>query len=118
MTTNAELAARFEEFADLLEADDVEYKPRAYRRAAENIRAHPSPIADRVESGDHEAVENIEGVGDAISSKIIEYVETGGIDELEARREELPIDIADITRIEGSAPKPQGRSIANSACRR
>jgi DNA polymerase (family 10) len=108
MTTNAELAARFEEFADLLEADDVEYKPRAYRRAAENIRAHPSPIADRVESGDHEAVENIEGVGDAISSKIIEYVETGGIDELEARREELPIDIADITRIEGVGPKTAG----------
>ncbi|MFC6768988.1 helix-hairpin-helix domain-containing protein, partial [Natrinema soli] len=108
MTTNAELAARFEEFADLLEADDVEYKPRAYRRAAENIRAHPSPIADRVESGDHEAVENIEGVGDAISSKIIEYVETGEIDELEALREELPIDIADITRIEGVGPKTAG----------
>ncbi|PGF17576.1 DNA polymerase/3'-5' exonuclease PolX [Natrinema sp. CBA1119] len=108
MTTNAELAARFEEFADLLEADDVEYKPRAYRRAAENIRAHPSPIADRVESGDHEVVENIEGVGDAISSKIIEYVETGEIDELEALREELPIDIADITRIEGVGPKTAG----------
>ncbi|WP_254530847.1 DNA polymerase/3'-5' exonuclease PolX [Natrinema gelatinilyticum] len=109
MTTNAELAARFEEFADLLEADDVEYKPRAYRRAAENIRAFPSPIADRVEAGDHEAVENIEGVGDAISSKIIEYVETGDIDELEELRAELPIDMADLTRIEGIGPKTAGK---------
>jgi len=109
MTTNAELAARFEEFADLLEADGVEYKPRAYRRAAENVRSHPSPIADRVDAGDHEAVENIEGVGDAIASKIIEYVETGSIEELEELRAELPIDMADITRIEGVGPKTAGK---------
>ncbi|QCW02402.1 DNA polymerase/3'-5' exonuclease PolX [Natrinema pallidum] len=109
MATNAELAARFEEFADLLEADGVEYKPRAYRRAAENIRAHPSPIADRIEAGDREAVETIDGVGDAISSKIVEYVETGEIDELEALRAELPIDITEITRIEGVGPKTAGK---------
>ncbi|MGQ3413258.1 DNA polymerase/3'-5' exonuclease PolX [Natrinema sp. LN54] len=109
MTTNAELAARFEEFADLLEADGVDYKPRAYRRAAENIRSHPSPLADRIEAGDHETVENIDGVGDAISSKIIEYVETGSIDELEELQADLPIDIADITRIEGVGPKTAGK---------
>ncbi|QCC60482.1 DNA polymerase/3'-5' exonuclease PolX [Natrinema thermotolerans] len=109
MTTNAEIAARFEEFADLLEADDVEYKPRAYRRAAENVRAHPSPIADRVAAGDREVLENIDGVGDAISAKIVEYVETGGIEELEELRAELPIDIADITRIEGVGPKTAGK---------
>ncbi|AGB31875.1 PHP domain protein [Natrinema pellirubrum DSM 15624] len=109
MTTNAEIAARFEEFADLLEADDVEYKPRAYRRAAENVRAHPSPIADRVADGDREVLENIDGVGDAISSKIVEYVETGEIEELAELRAELPIDIADITRIEGVGPKTAGK---------
>ncbi|TMT86613.1 DNA polymerase/3'-5' exonuclease PolX [Haloterrigena sp. H1] len=109
MTTNAELAARFEEFADLLEADGVEYKPRAYRRAAENVRAHPSPIADRVDAGDRGAVENIDGVGDAIASKIVEYVETGSIEELAELRAELPIDMADITRIEGVGPKTAGK---------
>jgi DNA polymerase (family 10) len=109
MATNAEIAGRFEEFADLLEADDVEYKPRAYRRAAENIRSYPSPIADRIEAGDREAVENIDGVGDAIASKIVEYVETGAIEELEELRAELPIDIADITRIEGVGPKTAGK---------
>ncbi|SEV83602.1 DNA polymerase/3'-5' exonuclease PolX [Natrinema salifodinae] len=109
MATNAEIAARFEEFADLLEADDVEYKPRAYRRAAENVRTHPSPIADRVEAGDEAVLEEIDGVGDAIASKIVEYVETGGIDELEELRENLPIDIADITRIEGVGPKTAGK---------
>ncbi|WP_306052248.1 DNA polymerase/3'-5' exonuclease PolX [Natronococcus wangiae] len=109
MTTNAELAGRFEEFADLLEADDVEYKPRAYRRAAESIRAHPTPIAGHVEAGDVDEIENIDHVGDAIASKIVEYVETGEIEELEELRAELPIDIADITRIEGVGPKTAGK---------
>ncbi|MDQ2049691.1 DNA polymerase/3'-5' exonuclease PolX [Natronolimnohabitans sp. A-GB9] len=109
MATNAEIAGRFEEFADLLEADDVEYKPRAYRRAAENIRAHPVPIADRIEDGDEAILEEIDGVGDAISAKIVEYVETGAIEELEELRAELPIDIADITRIEGVGPKTAGK---------
>jgi DNA polymerase (family 10) len=109
MATNAEIAARFEEFADLLEADDVEYKPRAYRRAADNVRAHPSSIADYVAAGDRESIEGIDGVGDAIAAKIVEYVETGGIEELEELRAELPIDVADITRIEGVGPKTAGK---------
>ncbi|WP_255168146.1 helix-hairpin-helix domain-containing protein [Natrononativus amylolyticus] len=108
MTTNAELAARFEEFADLLEANDVEYKPRAYRRAAEAISAHPAPIANYVESGNEAAIGEIEGVGDAISAKIVEYVETGEIEELEELRAELPVDIADLTRVEGVGPKTVG----------
>ncbi|MFC4543471.1 DNA polymerase/3'-5' exonuclease PolX [Halosolutus amylolyticus] len=109
MATNAEIAGRFEEFADLLEADDVEYKPRAYRRAADNIRAHPTPIADYVAAGDRDTIEDIDGVGDAIASKIVEYVETGEIEELEELRADLPIDIADITRIEGVGPKTAGK---------
>ncbi|MCU4925611.1 helix-hairpin-helix domain-containing protein [Halobacteria archaeon AArc-dxtr1] len=108
MATNAELAARFEEFADLLEADDVAYKPRAYRRAAENVRAHPIPIANRIDAGDEDAVSDIEGVGDAISAKIVEYVETGGIEELEELRAELPVDMAALTRVEGVGPKTVG----------
>ncbi|MHC3437946.1 DNA polymerase/3'-5' exonuclease PolX [Natrialbaceae archaeon A-gly3] len=109
MTTNAELAARLEEFADLLEADDVEYKPRAYRRAAENVRAYPIPIAERIDAGEEEAVENIDGVGDAIAAKLIEYVRTGAIEELEELRAELPVDMADLTRIEGVGPKTVGK---------
>jgi DNA polymerase (family X) len=109
MTTNAELAGRFEEFADLLEADDVEYKPRAYRRAAESVRAHPTPIADYVGADDRESIETLDHVGDAIASKIVEYVETGEIEELEELRAELPIDIADLTRIEGVGPKTAGK---------
>jgi DNA polymerase (family 10) len=107
MTRNAEVAALFEEFADRLEAMDVEYKPRAYRRAAENIRAHATDIRALAEEG-QDAVEEIQGVGDAISSKVVEYFETGRIEELEELREELPVDIEALTAVEGVGPKTIG----------
>ena len=107
MTRNAEVADLFEEFADRLEAMDVEYKPQAYRRAAENIRANATDIEVLAERG-QDAVEEIQGVGDAIASKVVEYFETGEITELEDLREELPVDIASLTTVEGVGPKTVG----------
>jgi DNA polymerase (family 10) len=107
VTNNEEVAAVFEEMADRLEATDVAYKPRAYRRAAENIRSHPVPVADLART-DPDALEEIEGVGEAIAEKIIEYVETDAIEELEELRTELPADIVALTRVEGVGPKTVG----------
>ncbi|WP_254543333.1 DNA polymerase/3'-5' exonuclease PolX [Halomarina pelagica] len=105
---NEELAALFEEFAALLEAQDVEYKPRAYRQAAENIRSHPEPVADLARRGGTDAVKEVNRVGDAIASKVVEYVETGEIEELEELRAELPVDMAALTSVEGVGPKTVG----------
>ncbi|WP_066413989.1 DNA polymerase/3'-5' exonuclease PolX [Halorubrum aethiopicum] len=107
MSRNDEVAALLEEFADRLEATGVEYKPTAYRRAAENVREHPTPIEDLAAEGE-EAVAEIDRVGDAIASKIVEYVETGEIAELEELREELPVEIEALTAIEGVGPKTVG----------
>ncbi|MFC7070916.1 DNA polymerase/3'-5' exonuclease PolX [Halobaculum lipolyticum] len=105
---NAEVAALFEEFADLLEAQDVAYKPSAYRRAAENIRDHPRAVEDMAAEGGEEAVAEIDHVGDAIAAKIVEYLDTGGIEELEELRADLPVDMAALTRVEGVGPKTVG----------
>ncbi|SFR40398.1 DNA polymerase (family 10) [Halogeometricum rufum] len=108
MSRNDEVASLFEEFADLLEAQDVEYKPNTYRRAAENIRDYPRPVEElAAEGGD--AVGEIQGVGDAISAKVVEYFETGSIEELDELRAELPVDMATLTSVEGVGPKTVGR---------
>ena len=107
MSRNAEVAGLLEEYADLLEARDVEYKPRAYRRAAQNIRDHPAAIENLVET-DPESIQEIEGVGEAIAEKIVEYVETGSVEEIEDERERLPADMAALTRVEGVGPKTVG----------
>ena len=107
MSRNDEVAARLEEFADRLEASGAEYKPTAYRRAAENVREHPAPIENLAGEG-ADAVAEIDRVGDAIASKIVEYVETGEIEELEELRSTLPVDIEALTAIEGVGPKTVG----------
>jgi len=107
VSANDEVASRLEAFADLLEARDVEYKPRAYRRAAENIREYTGDVAALAADGE-DAVGEIEGVGDAISSKVVEYFETGSIDELDELRTELPVDMAALTRVDGVGPKSVG----------
>ena len=107
MSRNEEIAALFEEYADLVEAQDVQYKPQAYRRAADNIRDYPADIEELAAEGP-EAVGEIPQVGDSIASKVIEYFETGEIEELEAERENLPVQMVELTRVEGVGPKTVG----------
>jgi len=108
MSRNRKVAARLEEFADLLEARDVAYKPRTYRRAAKNVRDHPEPIEELVAEGT-DRVATIDAVGDAISAKIVEYVQTGEIEELTELREQLPVEMDALTSVEGVGPKTVGR---------
>ncbi len=105
MSRNAEVAALLEEMADRLEADDVDYKPRAYRRAAEQVRGHAVDVETLYAEGGTDALDDIDRVGDAIAAKIADYLETGEIDELEALREEMPADIDALTAVEGVGPK-------------
>ena len=107
MSYNDEIARLLYEFADRLEADGVEYKPNAYRRAAENIADHPEPV-DQLAATGQEAVENIDRVGDAIASKVVEYVKTGEIAELSELRESMPVDMDGLTSVEGVGPKTVG----------
>ena len=107
MRSNDEVARLLVEFADRLEATGVEYKPNAYRRAAENIADYPEPIDQLAETGE-DAVAEIDRVGDAIASKVVEYVETGSIDELDDLRESLPVEMAALTSVEGVGPKTVG----------
>ncbi|RLM95534.1 DNA polymerase/3'-5' exonuclease PolX [Haloarcula sp. Atlit-7R] len=107
MSRNDEIATLLEEFADLLDAKGVEYKPRAYRRAAENIRDYPGAIEGLAAEGE-DSVGEIDGVGDAISAKVVEYFETGEIEELTELREELPVEMDALTAVEGVGPKSVG----------
>ena len=66
MSYNDEVARLLFEFADRLEATGVEYKPAAYRRAAENVAEYPEPIEQLAATGE-DAVSEIDRVGDAIA---------------------------------------------------
>jgi len=99
---NTEIAERLYEIADFLDIQDVQYKPRAYRRAARNIESLSEDIESVHERGE---LESIEGVGESIAEKIAEYLETGEMEYYQELKAELPIDIEAITSVEGVGPK-------------
>lgn len=98
---NRLVAEKLRELGDLLEARDVEWKPRAYRRGADVVESLDSDVADL----DEEGLMELPGVGESIASKIREIVDTGELGELRELKEELPIAVEELTAVEGVGPK-------------
>jgi DNA polymerase (family 10) len=107
MTRNAEIADLLEEYADFLSAQGVDYKPKVYERAAESIRDSPEAIEELAAEGP-EAVQRIQDVGESISKKVVEAVETGTFEQLEDEREKMPVEMDELTSVEGVGPKTVG----------
>jgi len=99
---NKEVVNILQEIADLLEMKDVQWKPRAYRKAAREISSLSEDIADIHQQ---EELGEIEGVGSGIAEKITEYLETGEIKDYRQLKQELPIDIEALIAVEGLGPK-------------
>ncbi|PSQ18359.1 DNA polymerase/3'-5' exonuclease PolX [Halobacteriales archaeon QS_8_69_73] len=105
MSRNDEVATLLEEIADHLEARDVDYKHKSYRRAADSVRAHTVAVETLHAEGGEDALAEIDDVGDAIAAKTAEYLEEGAIGELEEFREEMPVEMDALTAVEGVGPR-------------
>ncbi|XGI84273.1 DNA polymerase/3'-5' exonuclease PolX [Halorutilales archaeon Cl-col2-1] len=99
---NKEVADLLYEIADLLEMKEVEWKPRAYRRAARNIESLSEEIDEIHDRGE---LQEIDGVGESIAEKVSEYLETGELGYYDELKDELPVDIDALKSVEGVGPK-------------
>jgi DNA polymerase (family X) len=100
---NAAIAEQLESLAALLDLAGASfYSVRAYRRAAELIRATPAPVAELVRAG---RVRELRGIGPAIEAKLRELVETGRIAELEELEREVQPELVGLGRLVGLAPQ-------------
>jgi DNA polymerase (family 10) len=96
---NAEIADRLDAFASSLElVDGNPYTVRAYRRAAETIRAAGLPVAELVQSG---RARELRGIGPGIEARLAELVETGEIAELAELEREVSPDLVGLGRYLG-----------------
>ena len=99
---NANLVRALREMADRLDLDGVPFKPRAYRRAADVIASLVEPIEALVKEGRQG---QLPGIGEAIAKKMEEFAVTGKLTSLEELRARLPIDLPELTQVEGIGPK-------------
>lgn len=85
--TNAEIAARLTEIADLLQEQKANlFRVHAYRRAASTIENLPQPIAEIIQQHGFQGLLELPGIGEGIARSIYEYVALGRMSRLESLR--------------------------------
>ncbi|HJX03525.1 MAG TPA: DNA polymerase/3'-5' exonuclease PolX [Dehalococcoidia bacterium] len=101
---NAQIAAVFQDIADLLEIKgENKFKIRAYQRAIQAIESLPQELEQMMADG--EDLKEIPGVGDAIAGKISELVQTGKLQYYEDLKAQLPPGITALLEIPGVGPR-------------
>ncbi|HLH85253.1 MAG TPA: DNA polymerase/3'-5' exonuclease PolX [Thermoplasmataceae archaeon] len=100
--SNSELASLFEDLADLEEMGGNRWETLAYRKVAASIAMLSEDISDIYARGD---LRKIEGVGEAIEKKIIEYLKTGSISKHKELKKKFDIDLRTLRNIQGLGPK-------------
>ncbi|MDZ7737046.1 MAG: DNA polymerase/3'-5' exonuclease PolX [Gammaproteobacteria bacterium] len=103
--SNQAIADILYEMASLYEMLDVQFKPGAYEKAALNIESYPEEIADIYCDGGVKALDRIPGVGTGIAGHIKDLLETGHFREYEALKKKIPVQINELTAIEGVGPR-------------
>jgi DNA polymerase (family 10) len=103
---NEAIAHRFNRLADLMEirGDDA-FRIRSYRNAADMIETWPTPMQEIARDGGAKALQEIPGVGKAISGKIIELVEKGTFEAWEKLTAETPETVLDLLSVGGVGRK-------------
>jgi len=102
---NSEIASIFFEMADILEMQNVEWKPRAYRDAARSVDSLKKDVSDIYSKGGLKALEEIPGIGEHLGRKIEEYIKTGKIKAYLKLRKSAPSHISVLVKIPGMGPK-------------
>mgnify|MGYP001565352988 FL=1 len=88
--------------ADILELQEIQFKPAAYRRAAQSIES----LSEDIEEIYHrEGLEEIPGVGRHIAEKIAEIIETGKLKYYDQLKKEVKVDIEQLNEIPSLGPK-------------
>jgi len=109
MGANREIANLFKSMADILEAQNVPWKPRAYRAAARSLEVLGKDVREVHVEGGLQALEEIEGIGEKLAEKIVQYLSTGKIQEYEKLKKSVPTGLLSLMEVPGLGPKKAKR---------
>jgi len=109
LAINSEVAKVMRDLGFLTEVgeDDpnVQFRARAYYRAADTIASLPEDVADLYGKNGIKGLLEIPSVGKNIAAKIEEYIKTGRVRALEDLKAKIPINIDELYGLEGVGPK-------------
>ena len=102
---NFEIAKILYNIALYLEMEEEQFKPRAYEKAAHSIEALSEECSETYKRGGIKALMEIPGIGQSIAEKIEEMIKTGKLKYYDQLKKKIPVDIENLTAIEGVGPK-------------
>lgn len=101
---NEDIAAAFDEMADLLAlTGENPFRIRAYRRAAQLVRALPEELYDKIPHGFDP--DTLPGIGADLTHKIRELIQTGELRALAKLRKTVPAGLRQLLALPGVGPQ-------------
>jgi len=100
---NLEVAELLRNIAQLLEIkEELIFKIRAYEKAALVIENLDEDIEEVWKKG---KLDDIPGVGEALTKKISEFLETGKLEYYEKLKKQVPVNMEELGKVQGLGPK-------------
>ncbi len=99
---NLEVAKLLYNIADILELQEVQWKPQAYRKAAQAIESLSEDIEELQQKN---KLLEIPGVGENIAEKIEEYLTSGKLKYYDQLKKEVKVDLESLNEIPSLGPK-------------
>ncbi|MGW6735516.1 DNA polymerase/3'-5' exonuclease PolX [Streptomyces sp. NPDC055013] len=100
--SNDEVAALFQEYADLISITGGDaFRARVYEKAARAIGGHHADVSTL----DVKALKEIPNVGKSIAEKVVEYFSIGSVSAVEEMRAKIPAGVRQLTAIPTLGPK-------------
>ncbi len=99
---NEDVAAALNEIAELLELKkESTFRIRAYQNAARTLGGLPEDVRQMIARGE---LEHVRGIGEGIAKKIVELIDTGHVEYLDALRKEFPAGVRALLSVPGVGP--------------
>ncbi len=103
--SNQSVAEVLRQIGEYLAMQHVQFKPRAFEKAAETVGVLEEEVAQTYKKGGIKALKEIPGVGQSIAEIIEELVTKGRSTEYEKLKKATPVRLDELARVEGLGPK-------------
>lgn len=105
MSINAQLGQMFDLMSNVLQLLDANrFKVTAYQRASRALGDLSADVSTIAAEG-VKALTELDGIGKGLAEKIVEFIETGSVSEIDAALGEVPPGVIDMLDIPGLGPK-------------
>jgi len=105
VSNNSAIAAIFYEMAEILELQNIKWKPQAYIIAAQTLESLREDVSEIYEREGEKGIDEIPGIGASLKEKIIQYIKEKRIDEYEGLKKTVPAGLYEMMKVPGVGAK-------------